>query len=556
MFHIDDENDLSVSATNVDPELEDGLSLASSQLPGTNGDEKNAYSGKGSSSVATPIISNFDNKKTLDFFDDGSDDEDEIERSRLTPVNEDNAKIDDEFAKLEEQVNAEYKTNTRALYDLSVKLPSPSSTKDDDHTSDTQHRSGSSAYILHTWMKRKEWESVRQFLKHPPKEHEKLMSSIHYANDDGETPLHIACRKNAPVDIITMITKIGGKKTVRAVNKYGQSNPLHHACHFNLAPEAIQHLIRVGGESACRSKDDIGNTALHWALSKRRPYFIIKELIEVGGFDTIHMANKIEWTALHTACYFDANTDVIAYLISVAGSQAVKKMDRKHRTPIDLILDKNPLSVDSVITLLHALGEIDQVSLNLPQHTINGILEWVRRQPCSDALECRLVQRILNETFVSRKYLTVWMLDLYFQIILVSIFSFGIDDALSGYGIPVSGNPAIGLYLSISWLLGREAIQFITTPFNEFAKDLKNWVDVSQIILVFLSLDKLVFRGGVFSSSDVTIITITAGLVWFNLLSVLGKAFYRIRVYIVYLQMVRKFLCFLSSHVYNWMITC
>ena len=212
-------------------------------------------------------------------------------------------------------------------------------------------------------------------------------------------------------------------------------------------------------------------------------------------------------------------------------------LDKKFRTPIDLIIERNQYSFDSIITLLHTLGDLDHISLNLPQATINAILEWVRKQPCFTALECKCVQRILNETFVSRKYLTVWMVDFYMQLLLVFFFSFGIDSSLRDYGIPIDIVPTINLYIPISWFLGRELIQLITTPFNEFVKDLKNLVDVSQVILVFLALDKLVFRDGVQNSSDVAIVTITAGIVWFNLLSVLGKAFYRIRVFIVYLQL-------------------
>ncbi len=216
-------------------------------------------------------------------------------------------------------------------------------------------------------------------------------------------------------------------------------------------------------------------------------------------------------------------------------------MDKKHRTPLDLMFERNSFCVESVNILLDKLGEVDKASLYVPQHTVNSTLEWVRRQPDTSALETQFVQRVLNETFISNKYLAVWMIDVYFQIVLVSIFSFGIDDALRSFDVGIGTGPAVGLYMSICWFLGREVVQFITTPFRSFFNDFKNWMDFTQLLLVFMSLEVFVFKGGVQTRSDVTLITLTAGFVWFNLLSVLGRAFYKIRVFLIYLQMVSFF---------------
>ena len=480
--------------------------------------------------------------ESLDIFNEDSSKEEES--GKLSPVSEE----DRDIAELQREVDLEEKKEIAKYdlggnlteYDLSGQDPDSSVARDDDQTSTTPHRSGASDFILHTWIKRKDWAAVQNFFNNPPFDEKKLYEAVHYANDDGETPLHIACRKRAPESIIRKLTKVGGRKAVLATNTYGNSTPLHHAAHFNASPEVIQHLINVGGVEAVRKADDIGNLALHWSLSKRLPMKNIKHLIELGGNETAKEANRIGWTALHTACYFDANPQMISFLINISGPEAVRKVDTKNRTPIDLILSRNPFARDSILVLLHSLGEIDQVSLYLPQETIDVILEWVRKQPDTAALECLCVQRILNETFISRKYLTVWMIDFYLQVILVGLFSFGIDNALREYGIRVGAGPAVGMYLCITWFLGREVIQFLTTPFNEFTRDLKNWIDVTQIIMVYMALDKLVFRGGVQSDADVNIVTVTAAIIWFNLLSVLGKAFYRIRMFIVYLQMVSR----------------
>ncbi len=239
-----------------------------------------------------------------------------------------------------------------------------------------------------------------------------------------------------------------------------------------------------------------------------------------------------------TACYFDADTKIIKYLVEVCGSDCVRTLDKKFRTPLDLALERNSYCVESILVLLQQLSDIDEISLYLPQKTINSILEWVRLQTSTAAFEYPIVQRILNESFISKKYLTVWMVDLYLQIIIVAIISFGIDPALRGYGQRIGATQAAFLYISICWLLFREAIQVITTPFNEFVSDLKNWIDVTQVVLLFLTLDVLFLKGGVQTFGDASVVIATSGLVWINLLSVLGRGFYKIRVYIVYLKLV------------------
>ena len=241
---------------------------------------------------------------------------------------------------------------------------------------------------------------------------------------------------------------------------------------------------------------------------------------------------------IKTASYFDANTDVIRYVAEIAGNDLCRTLDKKNRTPLDLMLEKNPYCVDSILVLLNQMSDIDEIAMYLPQITINSILEWARLQTSTDVLECPIVQRILNETFISRKYLTVWMVDLYLQIFITALFSFGIDSSLRRYNQSIGSVQAVLLYISLSWFLGREAIQLITTPFNEFVADIKNWLDITQLVMMFLSLDILVLEGGVNDSTDASIIIATAGIVWINLLSVLGRGFYGIRVFIDYLTMV------------------
>lgn len=536
---VSNESSHSIAATSNSTPLQQNTTSRGVTFGGTGFEvSSKGHSGSASASSSSSSHSSRGNPK----------EEEKREVTRLDAVDEEDADLNMTLARMEDGFDDEdeveegqksrdigEKKYDLGAYDLSR---APSGSRDDDETSGTQLRSGATEGVLHTFMKRKDWAAVREFFRHPPKEREKLLAAIYYSHHDGETPLHIAARKNAPLDIVKKITHEGGKRTVLACNTYGNSTPLHHACHFNASPRVVEHLINVGGCQAARMIDDIWNLPLHWALSKRLPNKNVKHLIDVGGFDTAMIPNRIGWTALHTASYFDANAEQISYLVGICGPDTVRTLDKKNRTPLCLILERNSFCVESILIFLHALGDLDSISLNLPQNAINNILEWVRKQPDSAALESVFVQRILNETFTSRKYLTIWMIDLYMQLLLVLFFSFGIDNALRNTGVTINTTPTVFFYISICWFLGREFIQFITTPFNEFAIDAKNWLDVTQIVLVFMCLDILVFKGGVKSEYEESIVTVTAGIVWINLLSVLGKAFYRIRLFIVYVQML------------------
>ncbi len=328
---------------NSNTDVEDGLSFASSQLP----DGSIRYNPNTEVSLlgdmmseSTPTTSNPGTKKQVAFKseekEEEEEEEDDIFETNVTGMKpfsdseDSNTKLDREIAKIEDEVDAEEEaaavdiaasasissenkydlggpiSSGDGAYDLSKgydlgKSPITTLPKDDDETSLTQQRSGSSDFALHSWMKRKDWSAIREFFRKPPKDINKLRSVINFSNEDGESPLHIGARRKCPLDIVKTITDKGGRQTVLASNNYGRSNALHHACHFSAPPDVVDHLVAVGGAEAVKAVDDIGNTPLQWALSKRLPFSNIKHLVEIGGAATASMPNRIGWTPLHVS---------------------------------------------------------------------------------------------------------------------------------------------------------------------------------------------------------------------------------------------------------------
>jgi ankyrin repeat protein len=409
-----------------------------------------------------------------------------------------------------------------------------------NHSQSTQHRSGSSAYIFHKWMTDRDWTAARAFLTAPDLKQKHLQASIFYKNEDGETSLHIACRKRAPFDIVKSITDVGGLESVIAVDTYGGSLPLHHACHFHASDDVIKLLVYIGGVESVRLRDAIGNLPLHWALSKEASFATVKLLIDIGGDDTINTTNKLGWNSLHAANYFSSNIKIIKLLIDIGNLSVVRSVNRKGQTPLDILYEKNPFDTESIQLVQDVMGEDKDLLSWIPPQTVDKSMTWIGRQ--SESVQERgfsfpFIQMILNEAFVARKFLFIMILDLFAQLMLVVTLSYFVDmDTWFGYKDPNLEVLCV-LGYSIVWLGIRCITQMIATPIRSWIAELSNWTYVAQTVLVLWSY--LILNEDGISREYQSIIAIaTIGIVWLRLVYVFGELFHSIAVFAVALQRI------------------
>jgi hypothetical protein len=439
--------------------------------------------------------------------------------------------------------SSEKKYDLGSFFNTTTADPYSSSTsKNDSQTMSikTLNRSGSSIYILHKWMTDRNWNAARSYLISADNNHSRLQASVSYKNDDGETSLHIACRKRAPMDIVRSIINIGGNKSVMEVDTYGGSLPLHHACHFNAGIDLIKFLVYVGGTESVNKKDSIGNLPLHWALSKNASYEIIKLLIDMGGQETVTAVNKIGWNTLHAATFFSSKFKVVKLLVDTGGPSIAKHLNRKGDTSLDILYERNPFDTRSIMLVQDQLGTDKELMTWLSQETVDRTMHWIRRQPVSaqeSGFSSPFIQMILNESFVNFRFLCVILLDLVAQIVLVRTLSFGVHvENWFGYkDIAVSSITL--LICSISWLGFRCVVEMFTTPIRSWVVELSNWFNVSQTIFVIWSI-LILGRDGITNDYEAGISVATLGLAWFRSVFVLGDLFYEIAVFARALQRV------------------
>lgn len=406
----------------------------------------------------------------------------------------------------------------------------------------TQHRSGSSVYILHKWITNRDWKAARAYLSSADQNHKRLQASVSYKNDDGETSLHIACRKRAPYDIVKAIIDIGGTDVVMTADTYGGSLPLHHACHFNASVDVIKLLVYVGGSESLNHKDAIGNLPLHWALSKNVSLEIIKLLIDIGGQKTIAAVNKIGWNSLHAATFFSSSRYmVVKLLIDTGGPSIVKHVNKKGETPLDILYEKNPFDAESIRLMQDQLGTDPGLMTWLPCETVDRTMNWIRRQPLSihgnGFYNSPFVQMILNDSFMDCRFLCIILLDLVAQIILVATFSFGVK-VKNWYGDQEMSFLCLNLLIySTVWLGTRCVTEMFATPIRAWVSELSNWMNAWQLCFVIWSVF-ILDNEGIRNGTDAVVSVLTLGVVWIRLTYVLGDLFYGMAVFVASLQRI------------------
>jgi ankyrin repeat protein/serine/threonine protein kinase len=180
-------------------------------------------------------------------------------------------------------------------------------------------------------------------------------AAVKEVGGDGNLPLHLACRKGAPLSVVRMLIDAFPE----SLKEKGENNmlPLHLACACNIAVDSvISELIRLGPEALrikCRKR-----LPLHIA-SASAPVGVV--LLILGAWpDAVRERGLVNHFALHFACNrSDADVHVISALLN-AFSDAIRIKNEAENLPLHcaclsgaplsvvrLLIDANPEAVSS-----------------------------------------------------------------------------------------------------------------------------------------------------------------------------------------------------------------
>jgi ankyrin repeat protein len=195
----------------------------------------------------------------------------------------------------------------------------------------------------------------------------KTKYDINAADENGDTALHVAARKN-DADIITyLITKGAGTE----LKNYNGDTPLHVAIK-NDCFEAARVLAAIGSDIFAR--DGNGKTALETGLSRNEMYYDILittnsgELRDSNGETIVHYFVRTK------------NAEAVAYCIKKKLPLAVKNDAGK--TPLDLALENN-----TDYTCIKIAADLILAGVDLPEGDYSYFENAVASRNLSERLE-------------------------------------------------------------------------------------------------------------------------------------------------------------------------
>jgi Ankyrin repeats (3 copies) len=129
-------------------------------------------------------------------------------------------------------------------------------------------------------IERRQWSSVVARVRQDPLEAEQelqVMTRGGFMASTGLSPLHYACERRPPVDVVRCLMEAFPVATLTRAMP-GGCLPLHIACTWGSSPEVVSALLAADAGSV-RVKDELGNIALHSACFSGADIKVVEALL-------------------------------------------------------------------------------------------------------------------------------------------------------------------------------------------------------------------------------------------------------------------------------------
>jgi len=136
-----------------------------------------------------------------------------------------------------------------------------------------------------------------------------------FDDENGDTPLHIACETRAPVEAVRPLVEIGGAGMLQQRDS-NDALPIHAACRAGASIEVILFCINNGGVQTFLTLDGNGSLPLHLFCGSGPSVQAVRSLERLyPGFQSIRTING-DWPVLTAACNGSSSSlDVIYHLL-------------------------------------------------------------------------------------------------------------------------------------------------------------------------------------------------------------------------------------------------
>jgi ankyrin repeat protein len=92
---------------------------------------------------------------------------------------------------------------------------------------------------------------------------------IRNRDENGKLPIHIACRTNAPVDVLDLILKQDAATLL--ITDYTGALPIHDSCHGAVDYSSVRFLVEQGGDGSLAARNHHGALPLHFLCGSTNP---------------------------------------------------------------------------------------------------------------------------------------------------------------------------------------------------------------------------------------------------------------------------------------------
>ena len=191
----------------------------------------------------------------------------------------------------------------------------------------------------------------------------KCKVNINVCDDDGDTPLHLACMRRNCVAVKLLTSATSPAVNVDAQDKKGDT-PLHFACRSG-DPEIVEALLRKGAD--CLIQNEAKQLAIHVACKKG--HVDIVKLILKMRFDK--RGEMMSWcdqqynTPLHFACESGSGYIVQLLLLNNADPNACRLHDV---TPLHIVAKEGFIDIADVLLQTTSKINVNDANLLSPIH--------------------------------------------------------------------------------------------------------------------------------------------------------------------------------------------
>uniref|UniRef100_A0A7S4VC28 Ankyrin repeat protein n=2 Tax=Ditylum brightwellii TaxID=49249 RepID=A0A7S4VC28_9STRA len=208
------------------------------------------------------------------------------------------------------------------------------------------------------------WDVVRLLMKkHPGAAREK--------DNHSETPLHLACRNRAPLDVVSPLLCCWPDAAKERDNE--DRTPLHNACQHNCTSSLdVVSALLSSCPDATKMKDSLGLTPLHVAC--RCASFDVVSLVLSAWPDALKERDDYDWTPLHCACEKkEASYDVVSLLLNSWPDAVNQEEIEEGLTPLHIAF----YNVSPMETIILLLDKWIEVSDNRNKDRIEPLIKIV-----------------------------------------------------------------------------------------------------------------------------------------------------------------------------------